>query len=238
MFKKLLPLAGRLGTKALQAGGVGALYLGTATCCAAILLGLYLKYAWNIDKTKYYKMLAVAQGLDIDAQQKAAENRIAEMGYDAVLERRAERNRQAETQSVMPIEQIAAEPVPEPPKVETPPVVDDSAKISAFEKRVKEYQDKARAAGLGEETRLLENMDPEQAKEVIRKLWKDGAMRRVLEMLLAMEEAKRGAILYTMQQDKAEELKDLCDILQRIGNGEPAASLIEEAAKNSEPSNP
>ncbi|GHT10406.1 hypothetical protein FACS1894170_02440 [Planctomycetales bacterium] len=219
-----------LGGKAAQAAGYAALYGGAATCCAAILLGMYLKYAWNIDQTKYYKMLAIAQGVDVEAQRKTAD-KIAEIGYEDVLARRAARNREAEFQQDTYIPQIAAEPVPEPPKIEPPPVVDDAAKISAFEKKVKEYQAKARSAGLAEETRLLENMDAEQAKEVVRKLWKDGAIQRVLEMLLAMEDPKRGGILYAMQQDKSEELKDLCDILQRIGNGEPMASVIDEAAK-------
>ncbi|MDR3181506.1 MAG: hypothetical protein LBT89_01070 [Planctomycetaceae bacterium] len=234
MFRKIINLAGQLGKQALQGAGTAALYLGTATCLAAILLGLYLKYAWNIDKNKFYRAIAVLQDVDILAQQRAAEKRVAEISYQDVLEQRAKRNREAELPSVTLIEQIAAEPVPEPPKPEPTPVIDETAQISAFEKRVKEYQDKARAAGLAEETRLLENMDPEQAKEVIRKLWKEGARRRVLEMLMAMEDQKRGDIVYAMRQDNAEELKDLCDILQRIGDGEPMAGVIEEAAKKKE----
>jgi hypothetical protein len=216
--------------KLLKISGTAALYGCASMFLATALLGLYLKYTWQIDRTKWLKMLAVAQGLELVQMQKAAEERVADIAFDDVLERRAKRLREEEFQRVMTEQQQAAPPPPvEEPKPALPPVENESAKIGAFEKRVKEYQEKARAEGLAEETRLLENAEPEQAKEVIRRLWKDGAYQRVLQMLLAMEEKRRGEILYTMQAD--EELKDLCDILQRIGNGEPMSAVIDDAAK-------
>ncbi|GHT44901.1 hypothetical protein FACS189454_03490 [Planctomycetales bacterium] len=231
MFGKILNLLKSVGAKAVQGAGVAALYVGASTCLAAILLGLYLKYAWNIDAAKYYKMLAIAQGVEVEQQQRAAAERVAEIGYENVLERRARRNRETEFQQESILQQIVAEPAPEDPKPEPKPVVDDKTRINAFQKYVDDQKKAAQSEGLAEETRLLENMEPEQAKEVIRKLWKDGAMKRVLEMLLAMEERRRGDILYTMNQEKTDELKDLCDIMQRIGNGEPMAGVLAEAEK-------
>jgi hypothetical protein len=214
---------------AVQMSGPAALYLCAATTLAAILLGAYLKYAWNIDKNKFYKMLAVAQGLDIVQIEKAAEDRIAGMSYQEVLERRARRIREEEFNRDV-TNQVTAYPLPpEEPKPELPPEPSAAERINAYEKRVKADLEKSRTAGLEEETRLLENMDPDQAKEVVRKLWKDGAMQRILQMLIAMEDKRRGEILYAMRQDNAEELKDLTEILQKIGDGEPTTSIINKA---------
>ncbi|MDR1142138.1 MAG: hypothetical protein LBL62_10620 [Planctomycetaceae bacterium] len=219
--------------KLLKITGTLALYGCTSMFLAAVILGVYLKYAWRIDHEKWIKMLAVAQGFEIADIQKAVEDRIAEMSYEEVLELRAKRTREDEFQrgSIEKTIVIAPPPV-ETPVAETKPEqkTKDDSLIKAFEKRLAEEKKKAGEAGLAEETRLLENMEPEQAKEVIRRLLKDGAIQRVLTMLLAMEEKNRGEILYTMQGD--EELKDLCDILQRIGNGEPLTSLIDNAAQN------
>ena len=72
-------------------------------------------------------------------------------------------------------------------------------------------------------------MPPFQAKEVIRNLWQENP-QRVLQMLSGMEERSRQRILYAMDESDDEELKDLCEILQRIGDGEPMLSTIERAA--------
>ncbi|MDR2438171.1 MAG: hypothetical protein LBE12_02215 [Planctomycetaceae bacterium] len=218
--------------KLLKITGTLALYGCTSMFLAAVILGAYLKYAWQIDHEKWIKMLAIAQGFEIADIQRAVEDRIAEMSYEEVLEVRAKRTREDEFQR----ESVAQTIVIAPPPAETPveekkkAEQKDDSLIKAFEKRLAEEKKKANDAGIAEETRLLEEMEPEQAKEVIRRLIKDGAMQRVLTMLLAMEEKNRGEILYAMQGE--EELKDLCDILQRIGNGEPLTSLIDNAAKN------
>ncbi|MDR0337806.1 MAG: hypothetical protein LBI18_12020 [Planctomycetaceae bacterium] len=218
--------------KLLKMTGTLALYGCTSMFLAAVILGAYLKYAWQIDHAKWIKMLAVAQGFEIADIHQAVEDRIAAMSYEEVLEHRAKRTREEEFQreSVEKTIAVLSPPPVEAPTPETKPEPQNDSLIKAFEKRLAEEKKKAGEAGLAEETRLLENMEPAQAKEVIRRLLKDGAIQRVLTMLLAMEEKNRGEILYTMQDE--EELKDLCDILQRIGNGEPLTSFIDNAANN------
>ena len=236
MIKNILQKAGQLSrvaiTAAIQGSGTGALYLGTSTLLAGILLAAYLAYAWNITPTKWYRALAILQGYELAAIQKAEQDRAAEIYYQNVRTYRGERlldedyNRDV-TQQISSFSLPPKDPEPPPP----PPPPSDAERIGAYAKRVADDLAKARTSGLDEETRLLENMDPEQAKEVIRKLWKDGANQRVLTMLLDMADKRRGEILYTMQQENAEELKDLCDILQRIGDGEPMTSIINNASK-------
>jgi DNA-directed RNA polymerase subunit F len=215
----------------MQGSGTAALYFCTAFLLAAMLTGAYLTYAWNLDKEKWYKVLAVLRGDDIRQMEQSAQEQIFNTLYDDAITRRAERLREDEFQREVRQRTLATPLPPESPPPPPMPTPSDAAQISAYERRINADRARAQADGLAEQTRLIENMEPEQAKEVIRKLWSEGANQRVLTMLLDMSDRRRGEILYTMQQDNAEELKDLCEILQRIGDGEPAMSRINEAAR-------
>jgi nuclear transport factor 2 (NTF2) superfamily protein len=208
-----------------------ALYLCTSTFLAMLLLAVYVSYAWDIDKERWYRAYAVLQGIEDDEAQAEIRKRVIESGFDSVITERARRSLTDEYQTVR--QQVIDLPPPpsEEPPPPPPPVPNATEQIDAYAKRVQADLAKARTEGLDEQTRLIENMDPEQAKEVIRKLWKDGMKDRVLTMLLNMTDKRRGEILYTMQQDNAEELKDLCEILQDIGDGKPMSSIIQKAAQ-------
>ncbi len=215
--------------KLLKITGTLALYGCASMFLATLLLGAYLMYAWNIDKNKRIMLLALAQGLDVAAVQQAVEDRIAEMSYDQVLELRAKRLREEEAKGVS-----SERPVNELLLADGQKVNAELQKIrserEAFERYVKDWQERNRAAGLAEETRLLEEAEPEWARDRILELLRDqGATERVLTMLMAMDEANRSAILYSMQGGP--EQKELVDLLQRIGNGEPMAQVLEDAAE-------
>jgi len=235
MVTKIRQLLGKIIGAALAAvvqySGTAALYLGTSTLLAAVLLTAIMSYLWNIDREKWYRALAILQGVELVEMQQAARDRAAEIGHEEVLERRAANLRREEferdiTQRAVFWQLPADEPPPPPP----PP--DDTEKIDAARKQADAEYDRIKSAGLAEMTRIIgSEMPPNKAKEVIRRLWKDGAMRRVLQVLTDMEEKPRGRILNAMQETNDEELKDLCEILQRIGDGEPAASALNEQTK-------
>ena len=199
---------------------------------AGILLATYLTFAWKIDKERWYRAYAILQGLDISEILKKEQEAAALVNYEAVKERRALRMMENDYAQNVKQEISSFTLPPADPKQPPPPPPSETARISAYEKRVKDDTVKAQSEGLDEETRLVENMDPDQAKEVIRKLWKENP-NRVLTMLLAMTDKKRGDILYAMEASNDAELKDLCEILQRIGDGMPKTSIIEKAAKES-----
>ncbi len=215
--------------KILKITGTLALYGCASMFLASILLGAYLMYAWNIDKTKRIRLLALAQGLDVTEIQQAVENRIAEMSYDQILELRAKRLLEEEAKGMSSDREVNEVLTADAKKID-----DELKKIrtekEAFDKYVKDWQDSHRAAGLAEETRLLEEAEPEWARDRILELLRDhNATERVLTMLMAMDEANRSQILYTMQGGP--EQKELTDLLQRIGNGEPLTRVLEDAEK-------
>ena len=211
--------------------GAAALYLCTSTFLAAILLAMYLNYAWDIDKGRWQRAFAVLRGIEYDEAQAEVRKRIIDEGYNSMIAERAKRVLSDEYQEVR--QQVVGLPLPEleEPPPPPPPAPNDAERISDYEKRVQADLAKARQEGLDEVTRFLENTDPDQAKEVLRKFWKDGKNRQVITVLLDMADKRRDEIFRAMQQDNAEELKDLCEILQRIADGEPKSSILNEAAK-------
>ncbi|MGL4593765.1 MAG: hypothetical protein ACRCUY_03435 [Thermoguttaceae bacterium] len=218
MFDKILRITGTL-----------ALYGGASMFFAILLLSGYLKYAWNIDNTKWMQMLAIAQGLDISDIKKAVEERVAKMSYDDVLQIRAKKLRENEFSGLSLDENVTQKLLADEKKIDAK-LKQIDLREKAFKKTMQDALDKSKAAGLAEETRLIENADPEFAKDIILGIIKDsGDTNRVLTMLLSMDEAKRGGILYEMT--KQDELKELCNLLQRIGNGEPLSTVIADAQK-------
>ncbi len=217
--------------KLLKITGTVALYGCASLFLASLLLAAYLKYAWKIDNVKWVRMLAIAQGHDLLNLRRQVEDRIAEMSYEEVLQIRAKRLRDEEFEKETggkPSETLIADEKKINAKLKE---IKDSR--TAFDKYVKDYLAKTTEAGLLEETRLIEQAKPVFAKEIILGLIKDhGAIERVLTMLLKMEEQRRGEILYQMKDEP--ELKELCNILQKIGNGEPLSKVIEDAKKAAE----
>ncbi len=218
----------------LNITGMLALYGAASMFLATLLLGTYLMYAWNIDKTKRIRLLALAQGLEITDIQKAVEDAIAKMSYDQILEERAKRLRQEEAQGMSSDQSVSDLLSTDAQKIDAE-LKKIRAERESFDKYVKDKLDQARTAGIAEETRILEEAKPEYARDVILSLIRDnGATQRVLTMLMAMDEANRSKILYAMGAEP--ERKELVDLLQRIGNGEPLISVLEEANQNKNPS--
>ncbi len=220
--------------KLLRISGTMTLYGCTSMFLAMLLLGAYLKYAWKIDNVKWAQMLAIAQGHDLFNIHQQVEDKIAEMSYEEVLQIRAKRMRNEEIKEILgkPSDTIIADEMKISDKIKE--LKDLRA---GFDKYVNDYLKSTQEAGLAEQTRIIEGAEPEFAKKIILGLIKDhGATPRVLTMLLAMDEKKRSDILYTMQDEP--ELKELCTLLQRIGNGEPLSKVAEDAAKTPPPPQP
>ena len=217
--------------KLLKISGAVALYGCTSLFLASLLLAAYLKYAWRIDNAKWTQMLAIAQGHDLFGLHEKVEQRIAEMSFEEVLQIRAKRLREEEfaQETGKPSETLPGDEIKINEKLKE---IKDSRE--ALDKYIDDRLDKYKEAGLAEETRLIEEeFKPEFAKDVILNLIKEhGAVERVLVMLLRMDDRRRGEILARMQKEP--ELKELCNLLQRIGNGEPFTKVIEDARKNAE----
>lgn len=237
MFKRILGILQMAGTltKAVIAGtlrnsGIGALYLGASTLLAGMLLAAYLSYAWNITPDKWYRAYAILQGYDLSAIQKAEQDAAAQASLEKTLEKRAAmlRNDEYNREIARQVESYALPPEDPPPQ--PPPQPSAAEEISALDKRIKDALAKSQSAGLDEVIRILETVDSDKAKNVIKQLWKDGATQRVLTILNDMQEKRKDAVLDAFRESDEEELKMLTEILQKIGDGEPKASIVKNAS--------
>lgn len=235
MFKNILKKINHYSRAALavamQGSGTAALYLGASTLLAAILLAAIMTYAWNIDRERWFRALAILQGIELAEMQQAERDAVAEISRGDVLERRAVWDREREFRQEIAEQVDRWRLPPEEPRPLPPPPPSDADRISAYEQRVQAGIDQSRSDGLALLTEILSAGSPEWAKEVIRNHWQEGHNRLVLQVLLDLEERPRNRILFAMQETNDEELRDLCEILLRIAAGEPRTSILAEAAR-------
>ena len=224
MLKRIIQGAAALSKAAVKGAiagsGTAALYLCTSTLLAAVLLAAYLTYAWDIDRDQWYRALAVLQGIELAEQQQAAREAAAEIHRGEVLEARARRNREDEFLREIRAEVFALPPRPEIP-VPEPPAGPSEEELIA--RQVEAARALASAAGLAQLVEDISKMVPDMGKEVIRRIFRENP-DRVMLILNEMEERPRDRILQSFVETNADEMRDLVEILNRIGDGEPMIS--------------
>ena len=207
---------------AIQGSGTAALYLCTSTLLAAVLLAVYLTFAWDIDKDRWYRAYATLMGIELVEIQQAERDAAAIISHEAVLQRRAERDRQDEFRQGIRQPVLETPPLPGTPPPPPPP--------GPSEEEIREVlNEAARAAaridGLTQQIEDIAAMPPDSGKDIIRDIWRDDP-DRVMTILYEMEERPRRRILQAFDTTDAAELRDLVAILQRIGDGEPMVSNV------------
>ena len=216
--------------KVLRISGLASLYLFASLFLALIILLVYLKFAWGIDKSKWTRMLAIAQGYDVLLAQaelnKAVEERLAKLTSEEVLAIRAQRLREEEFKEDKR-NQGFDHVLSEGREIESK--LDDLKKrIAAFEKHLKDVDEKARDEGITQETAMLEKLTPQLGKRAVMKILKEsGGLERIIMILKIMEVNARRKILNEMKEE--DELTELVKILQKVGDGDPVAKLVKEA---------
>lgn len=96
--------------------------------------------------------------------------------------------------------------------------------------KLDELRQNTREDGMQELTRTLQALDPEQVKNQLLKMIADDRIEDVVNIIQATPLDKRTDILSEFVSPDEEE--KLADILRRIGEGEPAKSLIDRAGNN------
>jgi hypothetical protein len=214
--------------KVIRGLGIIVLYGAASLFLSAIFLSAYLWYAWGMNQSRLMKILAIAQGVDVD--QIGQEIRDAQLQEilgvtrDDVLQTRAMRDRNNEMKKNAPLEALerfeneAAQLERLKKEIQTM-----QTHLAAEKKRIKEESE---SAGIAELTTLTENMQSELAKKYLLDMYKNQEYDRIIWVLKRMEQKKRKNIINEFQND--EEFANMADILRRIGNGEPDAKLTED----------
>ena len=209
-----------------------------ATLLAQIAILGYLGLSWQLDREKTVQMLAIAQGIDLFAAQKEAQSddeKVAteEPSYQDWIDRRATMFRDLELRE-QAIDNALAQL-----SLERGQLANDQKTYvrirEAFETQL--AASKADAEGEGIETlgSILESIKPQQAKDQILDMLDSEEIDKVVVLLNAMTGSKRAKIIAEFKSET--ENKKVSEILRRIGEGEPVASMAEETLGQLQPGN-
>jgi len=216
----------------LNFAGIGILYFAASMFFAQTLLLAYFTFAWKIDRSKVEQMIATAQGYDLylmeQERQKELIDRLQQVRFEKVLEKRADRWAQNEL-----VQARSGGSVEDAIFAQMQQVEDEKKQLGDmrrnFEKRLDDLIKERQSTGF---TELVTNMSiiaPAEAKKHVLKMIDDKQEDRVVEIFNAMEESPRKKLLNTFKAD--DEIDKLADILRRIGDGEPESRIIREAEK-------
>jgi len=209
-----------------------------ATLFAQITILGYLGLSWQLDREKIVQMLAIGQGIDLFAAQKEAqsdEEEVApeEPSYQDWIDRRATLFRDLELREQALDNAVARL------NVERAQLANDQKTFvriqEAFQTQL--AASKAEAEGEGVETlgSILESIKPQQAKDQILDMLENDEMDKVVVLLNAMTGSKRAKIIAEFKSEA--EGEKVSEILRRIGEGEPIASMAEETLGQLQPGN-
>lgn len=207
--------------------------------CVATLLaqGVGVGVLWwrgTLSQDSVYRILAVLQGVDIDAirdelEKKRQPQDDPQVSYEAIVKARLAKSltlnvrQQAITAGLADLLALQSEVRTERQRL------DDT--LAGFEQQLLRMQQEATDSALQEVQRTLEAIQPVQAKEqILMMLDENGGeqgMNDVVAMIRAMPLDKRKKILGEFKTQV--EVERLHEILQRLREGEPEISLIRDA---------
>lgn len=215
--------------KLLRAASLLLVYLCVATIISqAIVLG-YLAWRWGPDRARLVQALAVLQGIDLLAihEETRGEQQIVppeEVSYQQILQERAvaTRNLELREQALQNgLDQLGFERGRLTQKRQ-----EYDRLVGTFRAELLAVREGKAADGLTEVSAILENADPLQAKALLLQMLGRDEMNEVVQILRNMEGRRRSKILDEFVT--VEEQQKLGEILQRIREGAPEATLAEQ----------
>jgi hypothetical protein len=200
-----------------------------ATLLAEAIILAYFGLSWQLDREKVIQMLAIAQGIDLFAAQEEAradEEEIPpeEPSYQDWLDRRATMFRDLELR-----EQALAGAVAQLQLEQNQLAADRETfqrSREAFETQLATLQAEAQDEGMETLISILESIKPSQAKGQILEMLDNDEIEKVVVLFNGMTSSKRAKIIGEFESDA--ETEKVSEILHRIGEGEPVASMAEE----------
>ena len=220
--------------KLMRGLGIVVLYGAASLLLAMMMLGAYLWYAWDMNRDKLMKMVAVAQGFDVfQMQEEIKDAMLAEqmsITRDEILKERASQDRNTELQGKAATEVLAQIENESTRITQMKREIDE--KLAAFGALQKKLKEESESKGITDLTTYLEMADPELAKFYLSDMIEKAEYNRMIWVLRGMEPKKLKGIINVFESDT--EKSDMAKVLRRIGNGEPESILADELKKINE----
>ena len=214
--------------KLMRGFGIVTLYGAASILLSLLMLGGYLWYAWDMNQDKLMKMVAVAQGFDVNQMQKdimtAVRDEQMTITREEVLNQRAMQIRNIELQGKAAFD-VLAQIESESARIEQMKKEIDQ-KQAAFDDRQRRINEEAESRGLTDLTTYLEMADSELAKFYFIDMIENAEYERVIRVMRGMQPKRLRGIINSFEAD--DEKADMARVLRKIGNGEPEATLARE----------
>jgi hypothetical protein len=204
-------------------------YFAVGTLLAQTLLVGMIAWKWELNRDRLIQMLALAQGVDLFAMRETAlvkEEKLAEqVSFDEIRATRAMKYRNLELR-----EQALASGLAQL-RTEQQNLAEQRRRFTvthnAFQKELADMREGAIAQGLDEVRRILETVKPAQAKIQLLEMLNNNELDTVVMLLSGMSDQKRAKIIGEFET--AEEELQIAEVLERILEGAPDATLADTA---------
>jgi len=214
-------------------------YFGLATLIAQAAVFAYLGIAYGVDRDKALQIFAVLQDVDLLEMRREAEREREQVSpeqvsYQQIMEARA-RN-----VFYLQLREDALQNGLGQLDYEQRRLAGQKKEFdlvrATFQKQLLDMQEGAIAAGMENLRLKLESIKPLEAKNQIAEMLKDGRLDQVVVLLADMPSIKSAKIMSEFKTDA--EIKQLYEILQRIGEGYPEYDLAADALSQLPDANP
>ena len=214
--------------KLMRGLGIATLYGSASLLLAMLMLAGYLWYAWGMNDERLMKMIAIAQGFDVDHIEEEIKNAVLEeqmsITRDEIIMARASQERNNELQGKA-ANDLLTQIESESGRIEQMKRAID-AKQAAFDEQQRKLKEEAESKGLTDLTTYLEMADAELAKFYVMDMIEKAEYHRVILVLRGMQLKKLKGIINVFEADN--EKADMARVLRKIGNGEPELVLADE----------
>lgn len=199
-----------------------------ATLLSQIIILGYVWNAWQMDRERVVRMLAVAQGIDTpphDSKDPDKDVGPEETSYQDWLDRRASVFRDVELRETALQNALAG--IKSQERQLADKQFTQRQIVDAFQTRLLELTQGAVATGRDEVRGMLEAMKAPQAKEQLLKMLDNDEIDEVVLLLSGMQQMKRAKILAEFKlPDEGEKVSE---VLRLIRQGEPTAAMAADA---------
>ncbi|MEM9586020.1 MAG: hypothetical protein AAGA03_01960 [Planctomycetota bacterium] len=201
----------------------------TGTCIAQLILLSVFIVRGTLNMETGTKMVALANGIDITGArlQKVLESTQdrEQPDFEDILDARKDQGIEMDMRRAS-LEKSAREQSARQAKLEAEQAAFDERR-NAYEQRLEQLLTQAVDEGLQEVMRMIQEMEPAQAKQHLLMMYDDDRVDDVVAILRNMQATKKKDIVAEFLNPA--EMEKLDDVMLRIRAGEPMASTIAEA---------
>jgi len=206
-----------------------------ATVIAAVVLFAYYAQSWKVNHERFVQAMAILQGKSFESllppppSKKRSDSE--QPSYEQFLAAQGLKARDLEQREIMVrtnIEQF---------QEELNKIVEEKTRVQLvrddLQAKLDELNTSASAAGTENVLQTLQTLKPKQAKELLAQRLEKGDIDVVVKLLANMLDSKRAKIIAEFKT--ATEMERIGEVLNRIRQGQPTASMIDDSAKKLQP---